>query len=287
MNDNKITPDEKAKKLAKTNTILIVILTILLTTIILVGVYLLCSKVISKKSNNIESSQYESSNNINEEEKENADKPKEPEKPKIEELELDKSAVNAMLIDQGFDLPLRMILNFDTDDLKYDTNIFEDPYNKYILTLYLMNADKSAQDKIARRTTEFGHAMVAIKKTDIVDYSEKVFLDPLTVKELEKINTEVHRSIDGSMESSFPSGIGLNPYLIKARKLVRDNTTYKRTLYADFLSPKDKVDKEEKLSLIADPKVLKWDEKLNYAKVEIEYVKKNNKNYLMSLKFKK
>ena len=190
-------------------------------------------------------------------------------------------------------LPLRQITDITrSKDFIYNKNFLNEEKNKYYIVLNIM------QKEILNEFNQFnnnGEIETSISVNKVNEYYNKIFGINLNEEKLLNANTSYNLRIkDGMLYGSYDTGWGINPFELKAKKLVKNNETDIYTLTADVLMKikeyhADFTEFDDDVTIkYGNPEVLTWPEEYEYAELEIQYKKDSEgKNQLISMSFVK
>ena len=190
-------------------------------------------------------------------------------------------------------LPLRQITDITrSKDFIYNKNFLNEEKNKYYIVLNIM------QKEILNEFNQFnnnGEIETSISVNKVNEYYNKIFGINLNEEKLLNANTSYNLRIkDGMLYGSYDTGWGINPFELKAKKLVKNNETNIYTLTAEVLMKikeyhADFTEFDDDVTIkYGNPEVLTWPEEYEYAELEIQYKKDSEgKNQLISMSFVK
>ena len=177
-------------------------------------------------------------------------------------------------------------------DFIYNKNFLNEEKNKYYIVLNTM------QKEILNEFNQFndnGEIETSISVNKVNEYYNKIFGINLNEEKLLNANTSYNLRIkDGMLYGSYDTGWGINPFELKAKKLVKNNETNIYTLTAEVLMKikeyhADFTEFDDDVTIkYGNPEVLTWPEEYEYAELEIQYKKDSEgNNKLVSMSFVK
>lgn len=265
----------KPKKSSALKYIIIFVIILILIPLIYLGVTKLITNVEKGIEDNSLGNEQIEENTVQDN---TAEKEKEKE-PKLEYLDVkltkdEKILYNKEIGKQGFDVALRQIVDFDNNDFPYEVNLLDDINNKYLLTFYQIIDDPTKSklfvpyDKMSKQDQENNVKIIEYAK--VLDLSKDFLTNPLTEEDLQKVNISNTKIEGNKIKTEVGMGIGLPPFVLKAKSLKRSADNTEEILTIDVLTKKvdGKIDYDS-LMEVKKEDVLTWDDSLNYAKVEI------------------
>ena len=202
----------------------------------------------------------------------------------------DKENINQKL-NYSIQNPLRIILNFESLDIDYETNLLNEEKNRFEIAWQNILKDANYSDKISWNLDENGQEKVgnaSINYDEFKAYYEKILDNKLDEENLRAGN--IYNGIlikDNNLYGSYIENWNNSEFVLKANNLSFNKASNIYTLNVDFLTSlnSDKTINYDNLSSIYSYDVLNYDSNVKYANLEIKYKKVNNEYKLLSIIF--
>lgn len=279
--ENKTEPQE-INKLKKSNKMLIITIVVLVLILLTIGGYFLYTNfVIDKDSGKTNSTETEKS-----EKEKTKDNDKTDKKSNIETIEFDKVNTNATLKVDPLGYLFLIFTDFYSKDLVYNKNLLDNTLNKFHLAYFSMMADPIYGPNIKEMPSDGPYPPNQFKTSIFLEYSETILTEPLTQADINSLSKDDGIEQRGEyIETYSMAGRGAPLFVLKSKEITYNPDTKIYTLMSDFVASKDKS--STAIEDLIEPTVLKWDEKLNYAKCLIEYTKEGENKKIKSIIFTK
>ncbi len=202
----------------------------------------------------------------------------------------DKKDINQKLIN-NIQNPLRIILNFESLNIDYDTNLLNEEKNKFEIAWQNILKDTSYYDKIVWNKDDLDQdrqGKVYINYDEFKLYYEKILSSKLNDQKL--LSGNIYNGIiikNNNIYGSYVENFNNSEFILKTKSLELNEKSNIYTLNIDFLTSlnKDNTVNYDDLKNLYSPDILEYNNK--YASLKIKYKIINNDYKLLSIVFKK